>query len=335
MLKLKPLASVLRRRVQCASLKVMTARPAIRTLSTLPPHQGSSTSSSPPPPLFAVEAPDGTCPEVDALEDQRVVNDLVAEEANHRLEQHLLEDHVDFYGPAQGPLHALHPPDLRPPTVVVDAQHLLAVSETDIQRTERDNYAKVATRLEDLHFGPYDTHATSPLEDPAHYAAVESPDGTPDDVVQHDLEEVEHLIDEAAATEDKAFVAKLHQQQAEAAQTFAVEAPDGTSDAMRDEDLHTVDAIIDTEARLHDPTVQAATQRRVQREMAQKIYAVDAPDGTSDAMDSEDQHAVEDWIAHAASHEDKDEIRRIHNETQDLLDTLGQISPKNPFDVTK
>lgn len=55
--------------------------------------------------------------------------------------------------------------------------------------------------------------------------AVDSPDGYSDAWEKEELQEVNHIIQDAAAHEDQEEVERFHKQQEEAAKTFAVDAP--------------------------------------------------------------------------------------------------------------
>lgn len=222
-----------------------------RCLASLPSQQTPTDIPGPILHPFAVDASDGTCEELDAVEAQRVVDDFVQVEADHSFLRHLEEDHVDFYGLSDGPLNALHPPVLSRNKRSDKVQHLLAVTPEDLARSEREQYMKVAVCLEDLQgFGP-DT-MKSVLDDPCHYAAVDGPDGTPDDIVRHDMEEVEHWIEDAAIREDKNFVDQLHAQQADAARFYAIDSPDGTPDAAIKDEMHYIEEIIEYAAEHED-----------------------------------------------------------------------------------
>ncbi len=69
--------------------------------------------------------------------------------------------------------------------------------------------------------------------------AVDSPDGYSDAWEKEEMEEIKHIIDDAAAHEDKEEVERFHKQQEEAAKTFAVDAP-GTDCCSR---MRTIEAI--------------------------------------------------------------------------------------------
>jgi hypothetical protein len=264
-----------------------TVVPPQHSTTLSPPSHNSnhpSSSSLPPPSLlstYAVEAPDGTNQELESRLEQDIVNEYVEVEAEHSFCQHCLENHIDFVGPVGGPVKALHPMDLRKPVMAspVDANHLLAVTPEDIARAELEEYERVAVCLEDLHFGPYPSNMRT-NENPDQYAGVESPDGTPDYICKDDLAEVDHLIEEAAKTEDKAFVKELHAQQEEMT----------------------------------------------------RIIAVDAPDGESDGNAQTNVAIVQDIIEQASQRENADEIRTVHQENQAILDTLDQLSPRNPWE---
>lgn len=301
-----------------------------RCMATLPP---TSRVSNPPINIFpfAVDAADGTCEAVDAAEEQRVVNNFVEKEAEHAFCRHMEEDHVDFYGPSDGPLHATHPQEVlikKKTHGKVSPQHLLAITPEDVVRTERENFMKVAVHLEDLQFCSQEVPSSS---NPARFVAVDGPDGTPDDILQDDLAEVDHLIDEAAELEDAIFVKELHAKQEEAARIYAVESPDGTSDAARADEYEAVEDIVEYEAHMRDPAFVAVLHHE-QQQIA-RIFAVESPDGTSDDAVEEDIHQIEEIIDHAAQYEDKEEVLQVHQEVEELKKTMSNSFPKGPFDL--
>eukprot|EP00977_Amphora_coffeiformis_P010064 scaffold2353_cov167-Amphora_coffeaeformis.AAC.55 len=301
-----------------------------RCLASIP----SSQTTSPPPSTrgifpFAVDAPDGSC-EADSAEEQRIVNDFVEVEAEHAFCKRLEEDHVDFYGPLDGPLHLTHPPESMEKMKrgkLVSPQHLLAITEEDLTRIKRENFLKVGCGQEDLHF--CSTEDSSASNDPAKFVAVDGPDGTADDTLKEDLEEINHLIEEAALKEDRDFVERLHAQQADAARIYAVEAPDGTPDDAQAKEYEAAQDIVEREAHLHDPAFVAVLH--YEQQQIERIYAVDSPDGMSDDLLLEELHQIEDIIDHAAEYEDKDEVRRVHQEVKDLKETMSKNLP-DPFD---
>lgn len=297
---------------------------------TSPPSPTQPNNPPPAPFPYAVDAPDGTCEQVDAAEEQRVVNDFVEVEADHAFTRHLEEDHVDFFGPATGPLQATHPPVLsrNKRQDEVSPQHLLAVTPEDVARMEKEQFLKVAVCLEDLHFTP---HEDEHKNDPAHFRAVDAPDGTTDDTVQKDLDEVEHWITDAAEHEDKEFVEKLHAEQADAARIFAVETPDGTPDEAVKQDLAEVEHWIKEAAEHEDK--EFVQRLHAQQEQAARVFAVDSPDGTPDDAIEEDMHCIEEIIDYAAEHEDEEEILRVHKENEEIKETLSQNFPKGPFNL--
>ena len=304
-----------------------------RSLASLSPSQTKTPQPHSSPGIFpfAVDAPDGSC-EADMVEEQRVVNDFVEVEAEHSFCRHLEQDHVDFYGSSEGPLHLNHPPESitknKKRERIVSPHHLLSITEEDLKRTEQENFLKVACGQEDLHFS--DTEDLSSSSDPARFVAVDGPDGTSDDTLKDDLAEIEHWIEDAALKEDRSFVQKIHAQQTDAARIYAVEAPDGTSDDVQANEYEAAQDIIEHEAHLHDPAFVAVLHHEQQQ--IQRIFAIDGPDGTSDDFLQNEVHQIEDIIDHAAKHEDKDEVLRVHEEVKDLKETMSKNFP-GPFDV--
>jgi len=69
-----------------------------------------------------------------------------------------------------------------------------------------------------------------------------------------------------------------------------------------------------------------------EQQQIQRIFAIDGPDGTSDDFLQNEVHQIEDIIDHAAKHEDKDEVLRVHEEVKDLKETMSKNFP-GPFDV--
>ena len=53
-----------------------------------------------------------------------------------------------------------------------------------------------------------------------------------------------------------------------------------------------------------------------------KIFAVDAPDGESDGMHQDELHEVEDIIDSAALHEDKAQVMRSHAEQEEARQAI-------------
>ena len=132
--------------------------------------------------------------------------------------------------------------------------------------------------------------------------AVDAPDGTPDDIVAHEMEEIGHIIDDAAIFEDKDAVLKQQAEAEAAKRTIAVDAPDGTPDDIVAHEMEEIAHIIDDAAILEDK--EAILKQRADAEASRKVFGVDAPDGIPDAVKVEDLHAVEEIIERAA-HENK------------------------------
>lgn len=138
--------------------------------------------------------------------------------------------------------------------------------------------------------------------------AVDAPDGDVDDAihVKEELEEINHIIDDQAVLEDAAAVEKQHRMEAEdareAAKVFAVDAPDGDIDdeIHGKEEMEEINHIIEDQAKLEDAVeVEKLHQKDAENQReAQKIFAVDAPDGRSDGFIKEEieevKHIIED-----------------------------------------
>ena len=94
-------------------------------------------------------------------------------------------------------------------------------------------------------------------------------------IKQHELEEVERE---------------------KASKTFAVDAPDGSSDTQRKADMEEVENIIEFASSHEDVDAIIKEHEMVQAELerARKIFAVDSPDGTSDADKIIKERALED-----------------------------------------
>ena len=78
--------------------------------------------------------------------------------------------------------------------------------------------------------------------------AVDAPDGTSDDFVAHEMEEIAHIIDDAAIHEDQEPILKQRAADEANRKVFGVDAPDGTSDAIMAEDMIVVKEIIEGSA---------------------------------------------------------------------------------------
>jgi uncharacterized protein (DUF433 family) len=146
-------------------------------------------------------------------------------------------------------------------------------------------------------------------------STVKATDGIPDDLLKQELHHVEEIADYAAEMERVKLINKNELDaatEAEAKKIFAVEAPDGTSDELLQVEMHEVEEIIDFAAAHEDVEmikkkheVEAAAQAE-----ARKIFAVEAPDGTSDELMQVEMHEVEEIIDYAADHEDVAKIKK-------------------------
>jgi hypothetical protein len=74
--------------------------------------------------------------------------------------------------------------------------------------------------------------------------AVDAPDGISDDMIQQDMDAIEHIIDYAKENESKILIQRIHdkeaKEQAEALKITAVDAPDGTPDAFQQEQINNI-----------------------------------------------------------------------------------------------
>jgi hypothetical protein len=132
------------------------------------------------------------------------------------------------------------------------------------------------------------------------YYGVDAPDGEGDWHVREEMQEIKHIIDNAAVLEDKDEVMRRHKMEAEAAaQIYAVDAPDGESDGYVKEHLN-------AEMQLKTSILQQV------RLDAQDFHGVDAPDGVGDWHVREEIQEVSHIIDDAAILEDKDEVVRRH-----------------------
>ena len=62
-------------------------------------------------------------------------------------------------------------------------------------------------------------------------------------------------------------------------------------------------------------------------------FAVDAPDGTSEALLDAEQHQVDDIIEHAASHQDTQFVKEMHQEQADAAQTFAVDAPDGESDA--
>lgn len=80
--------------------------------------------------------------------------------------------------------------------------------------------------------------------------AVDAPDGTPDGYRQEDMQEIKHIIDEAALHEDGEAISQQRAAAAENRKLLGVDAPDGQPDAVDFEALEQAKRIIEKAAKL-------------------------------------------------------------------------------------
>jgi len=151
--------------------------------------------------------------------------------------------------------------------------------------------------------------------------AVDGPDGLPDDIVAHEMDEINHIIDDAAVLEDKEAVLQQHAADEANRKVLGVDGPDGIPDDIVAHEMDEIKHIIDD---AHDK--DAILKMRAEDEANRKVLGVDAPDGLPDDLQSEDLHVVQDMIQGAALHEDKQKIVREHN----LADAVRKERARDP-----
>jgi len=99
---------------------------------------------------------------------------------------------------------------------------------------------------------------------------------------------------------------------------FAIDAPDGESDGHLKGELAEAKAIFDDMAAHKEEIRERLAAIKELVEDAKKIYAVDSPDGDSDAHMADEMAEVDNIINFAAEHEDKKKIEKEHKLQQDV-----------------
>jgi outer membrane protein assembly factor BamB len=152
--------------------------------------------------------------------------------------------------------------------------------------------------------------------------AVDAPDGEADWYLKDQMEEIEHLIDDAARTEDTAAINVKHDHadafREETKHTLAVDAPDGETDWHLQEEKLEINHIIEATANFEDPAV-LKKKHMMEENMAAaaaKTFAVDAPDGDSDGHLQEELYEIKHIIDEASKVEDAEEIKLRHQAEQ-------------------
>ena len=93
---------------------------------------------------------------------------------------------------------------------------------------------------------------------------------------------------------------------------MAVDAPDGESDGHLAEEMQEIQSILDDVA-AHKEEIKARLQKVAAAvKEAQRIYAVDSPDGETDGHIAEELEEIKHIIDDAAVHEDKKKIEYSH-----------------------
>jgi hypothetical protein len=154
--------------------------------------------------------------------------------------------------------------------------------------------------------------------------AVDAPDGETDWHLKLEMEEIKHIIDDAAVLEDAAAIQAKHDATAafaeETKHTLAVDAPDGETDWHVKQEKLEINHIIDETANFEDPAVMEKKHKmeeNVARTVA-KTFAVDAPDGESDGHGQEELYEIKHIIDDASKVEDAAEINLRHQADQKI-----------------
>ena len=104
--------------------------------------------------------------------------------------------------------------------------------------------------------------------------AVDAPDGETDGHINEEMEEITHIIDDAAVLEDTDAVKREHQMAEELnKKIFAVDAPDGETDGHINEEMEEITHIIDDAAVLEDK--QAIIRKHALETAVRKEHAKD------------------------------------------------------------
>lgn len=131
--------------------------------------------------------------------------------------------------------------------------------------------------------------------------AVDAPDGLPDGFQQEELQEIGHIIDEAALHEDGDAILE---NRVAGSKVLGVDAPDGEPDAVTLDEMNEVNRIIEKAAELKDVILQ---QRELDRQNRQ-VIGVDAPDGVPDSLNKEELLAIKYIIDEAAKFNSKNKL---------------------------
>jgi hypothetical protein len=128
-----------------------------------------------------------------------------------------------------------------------------------------------------------------------------------------DPSEIDKLFIQAEEQKEDivAEIAELRALLKSAKKVFAVDAPDGFSDAAFNEELLEINRIINDAAEHED---KAAVEKRheMEAELRKKVFAVDAPDGVTDAAVKEELLEITHIIDDAAEHESRQAVDKKH-----------------------
>jgi hypothetical protein len=142
--------------------------------------------------------------------------------------------------------------------------------------------------------------------------AVEAPDGSSDALLNAELHEVEGIVDFAATHENADMINRQHVEEAAL-----------VADGMRllDAQFQKVGYLGEFAATQESVAMinKQHAEEAVLNAEAMQIFAVEAPDGSSDALLNAELHEVEDIVDYAATHENADMINRQHAEEAALV----------------
>jgi hypothetical protein len=257
---------------------------------------------------FAVDAPDGTS-DAQAKANIDAVNDIINFAATHEDYDKVVNQHQQarFERARARKTFAVDAPDGTPDDLIKRTKE--EVDEIINYAATHEDYDKVVNQHQQARFERARARKTF---------AVDAPDGTPDDLIKRTKEEVEEIINYAAAHEDIDMINKKHElveaEHEMDLKILAIDAPDGTADDAVKRNLKEVEQIIEYAA-AHEDIDMITKQHELQAaEQAanSKIFAVDGPDGSADYQLKEGLKEVDQIIDFAATHEDVKMINYRH-----------------------
>ncbi|CAB9507372.1 expressed unknown protein [Seminavis robusta] len=130
---------------------------------------------------------------------------------------------------------------------------------------------------------------------------------TSDDTNMHDQFQIlEGLLEDNLNKADK------NRQALKRLVPMAVDATDGETDGHVQDELREIQVLLEEVAVSKEEIKERLAKLHVQMEEAQKIFAVDSPDGEVDGHIEEEMEEIKHIIDDAAEHEDKDKIEYQH-----------------------